>query len=283
MAESSVMVVGVDGSRSAADAAAWAAAVASRRRCGLRVVYVLPEPHPPGAEPEVGGREPLPAEGYRTAETIVNDVATVVRTYFPRLDVEGRVETGPVAATLAAASEGARMVVLGHSRSGRGALEALLRRSTAQDLVRRASCPVASWRGQPGRLPDDCRPVVAGVESGPRGVGVALAAFELAALFGTSVVAVHAWASLPGVPSGPRAVPSEALVAAREQFPRVPVSEVSVEGDPAEVLLDHAADAQLVCLGSHGRGRFAGVVAGSVGREVLQRSECPVVICPPAR
>jgi len=283
MIENGVMVVGVDGSRSATDAAKWTAAVASRRRCGLRVVYVLPEPRRPSTAPEVGGREPLAAEQYRAAEAIVTDVVTVVRAYFPRLDVEGRVESGPVTAALAAASEGAHMVVLGHSGSGSGALEALLRRSTAQDLVRRASCPVASWRGQPGRLPDDERPVVVGIDTGPRGVSVALVAFELAASFGTSVVAVHAWFSLPGVTEPSRSVPPEVLAAARERFPQVPVVEVSVEGDPADVLLGHAADAQLICVGSHGRGRFAGAVIGSVGRDVLQRSECPVVLCPPAR
>ena len=283
MAENGVMVVGVDGSRSAADAATWAAALASRQRCRLRVVYVLPRSRRPGIERAVGGRDPLAAEEQRTAEAIVADVVTVVRAYFPSLDVESRVESGPVAVALAAASEGARMVVLGHSGSGSGTLEALLRRSTAQDLVRRAACPIASWRGEPGRLPDDWRPVVIGIESGPRGEAVALMAFELAALFGTSIVAVHAKPSLPGVIAASRDMPREVLVAARERLPQVPVVEVSVEADPSDALLEHAADAQLVCIGSHGRGRFAGAVVGSVSREVLQRSECPVVICPPAR
>lgn len=282
MAENGVMVVGVDGSRSAADAAKWAAAVASRRRCGLRVVYVLRESRRPSTAPAVAGREPSAAEGYQAAKAIVTDVVTVVRAYFPWLEVEGLVESGPVAVALAAASEGARMIVLGHSGSGGGALEALLRRSTAQDLVRRAACPVASWRGQPGRLPDDQRPVVVGIEPGPRGVTVALTAFELAALFGTSVVAVHAWFSLPGVTAAPHDMPSEVLIAAREQFPQVAVAEVSVEDDPSAALLEYAGEAQLICVGSHGRGRFAGAVVGSVSREVLQRSECPVVICPPA-
>ena len=56
-----------------------------------------------------------------------------------------------------------------------------------------------------------------------------------------------------------------------------------VEGSPAERLLEVAReeDADLLVVGSRGRGALAGGLLGSVTRELTQTAECPVVIVPP--
>ena len=49
-------------------------------------------------------------------------------------------------------------------------------------------------------------------------------------------------------------------------------------GSPVRVLLDAAEGADLLAVGSRGRGGFAGLLLGSVSRECIQHALCPVVV-----
>jgi nucleotide-binding universal stress UspA family protein len=51
-----------------------------------------------------------------------------------------------------------------------------------------------------------------------------------------------------------------------------------VYGHPAEVLMDAAADADLLVVGSRGHGAFAGALLGSVGQYCAHHAQCPVLI-----
>ncbi|MFF3873596.1 universal stress protein [Streptomyces sp. NPDC001978] len=51
-----------------------------------------------------------------------------------------------------------------------------------------------------------------------------------------------------------------------------------VRGNPVDVLLRAAEDAEIVVVGSHGRGGFARALLGSVSQNVAQHASCPVVI-----
>lgn len=53
---------------------------------------------------------------------------------------------------------------------------------------------------------------------------------------------------------------------------------VAVKGSPAKMLIEHAADADLLVVGSRGRGGFAGLLLGSVGQQVSTHATVPVVI-----
>jgi nucleotide-binding universal stress UspA family protein len=51
-----------------------------------------------------------------------------------------------------------------------------------------------------------------------------------------------------------------------------------VRGNPADVLLRAAEGAEVLVVGSHGRGGFARALLGSVSHRVAQHADCPVVI-----
>ena len=51
-----------------------------------------------------------------------------------------------------------------------------------------------------------------------------------------------------------------------------------VHGHPAQVLLEAAADADLLVVGSRGHGSVADALLGSVGRYCVHHAHCPVLI-----
>jgi nucleotide-binding universal stress UspA family protein len=51
-----------------------------------------------------------------------------------------------------------------------------------------------------------------------------------------------------------------------------------LRGYPARVLLDAAADADLLVVGSRGRGGMVGMLLGSVSQHVVTHGRCPVVV-----
>jgi nucleotide-binding universal stress UspA family protein len=63
--------------------------------------------------------------------------------------------------------------------------------------------------------------------------------------------------------------------------PGVEVRCVAAEGDPADVLVECSRDALMLVVGSHGWGKWRGLLAGSVSGSCLRHAHCPVVVIPP--
>ncbi|MEV3936798.1 universal stress protein [Glycomyces sp. NPDC049804] len=107
---------------------------------------------------------------------------------------------------------------------------------------------------------------------------------------GSNVVAVLAWRAPSGygtgslVPRGAqwaadaKAALESSAAPACEARPRVPVELRAVEGHPAAVLLHEAEHADLLVVGSRGRGAFAGALLGSVSLHCIRYANCPVVV-----
>ena len=61
----------------------------------------------------------------------------------------------------------------------------------------------------------------------------------------------------------------------------VDVTPVVAEGPAVQALLDAAADAELLVVGTRGHGGFVGLLLGSVSQQCAHHSPCPIVIVPP--
>jgi nucleotide-binding universal stress UspA family protein len=61
----------------------------------------------------------------------------------------------------------------------------------------------------------------------------------------------------------------------------VTVHRVVAQGDPSTSLIEacRRTDADMLVLGSRGRGGFGGLLLGSVGQECASHAPCPVLIC----
>ena len=137
--------------------------------------------------------------------------------------------------------------------------------------------------------------MVVGADGSPTSQAGIRFSFEAASLRDAPLVAVHAWSDVPLPPSRELAsswdpvrqqeleVLDQRLAESRALYPAVRVERVVVRDNPAHVLLDRAEDAQLVVVGSRGRGGFRGLLLGSTSQALIYHAACPVAVVPPPR
>ncbi len=66
-----------------------------------------------------------------------------------------------------------------------------------------------------------------------------------------------------------------------DEIERLEIEREPIEGPAAETLIESARGADLLVVGSRGRGGFLGLLLGSVSQQCAQHPPCPVVILPP--
>jgi cation-transporting ATPase F len=279
------VVVAVDGSETAAAAALWAAGEAARRHASLLVFTAYGYEDPAFA----GTAYPPPdwlAVKEADADQLLRRTRATLEAAVPGLAVAtGTSDRGPVPALLTV-SERARLLVTGEPV---GPIAGLFSGSPDVDLAAKAHCPVVVVRGR--ESVDG--PVVVGVDGSPLSEAAIAWAFEEAALRNAPLVALHAWhdgdaAGLfsdgnvafqgESLPDSGRRLLAQRLAGWQEKYPDVTVERRVEHDKPRHRLLSVSRGAQLVVVGSRGRGGFTGLVLGSTSQALLHHAGCPVMI-----
>jgi nucleotide-binding universal stress UspA family protein len=285
------IVVGVDGSAYAYDALDWAAAEASAMHRPLRLVHACIWPMTVSlGRAHVG---PADNELQAAAERVLADAEIRAQAAAPDVKVTSELVVGAAAATLLRQAHDAELLVVG-SR-GLGGFAGLLVGSVGVALAAHAPCPVVVVRPRPDDHPTPAvGRVVVGADGSDLSASAIEFAFRTAARRNVSLTAVRAWS--PPLSGYPRLVLGlesieaterhqllRTLEAYRQLFPGVDVEAKLVrDHHPGRALIVESADADLVVVGSRGRGGFTGLLLGSVSQSLLAHANCPVTVVRPA-
>jgi nucleotide-binding universal stress UspA family protein len=279
------VLVGFDGSDQSVAALDWALDEAESRNLPVHILVAraMPLPSHPGLPPN-----PWP-------EALAQELLHVARVHAhqrsPVVHVTTSTVVGAPAGRLVNASRAAHTVVVGngyHSALG----EAIVG-STSSQVAAHAECTVvvvdnaAAPRRSPGTI-------ALGVDGSQANESAIAYAFDAAALRDAELVAVHAWwldvpervglswmseESLRRIGQEQEALLAEALSGWSQKYPDVVVRRDLSRQRPVDALLAAAKAADLLVVGSRGRGGFAGLILGSVSQGLLHRAHpCPVAV-----
>lgn len=276
------VTVGFDGSPASTRAVLWAADEAARRSCALRIVacYTVPAVVSPWL-----GVVPYDLEEIRVAaDDGVQEIVAHVRERHPDLQLEGGVVNSPPRQQLVADAAESDLLVVG--TTGAGAAESFLLGSVAHAVARTSPCPVALVPDVD--LPARTGRIVVGVDGSKPAMAALDWATDLADSASAELVVVHAWEySKPDAHESPEGhdraeidaalVLEEAVARSRERG-LGPVRGELVEASPSVALVALAEQADLVVVGSRGRGGLRSMLFGSVAHSVAQHSPRPTVV-----
>ena len=301
MTRPEIVLVGVDGSAPSLAALDWAAAYAKRVGWTLHMVCSYSLPSFTAASLD-GGYAALDdtaiAEG---AKSVLIEAQTRVAPY--DLTVTASVATGDAAGVLVEMSKDFGLAVVG--TRGRGGFTERLLGTVSSALPAHAGCPVvvvphrparptaAGLEARAGAAVGEIRRIVVGVDGSPSAEAALHLAVEQAKVWGAELNAVA------GVPVGsgagmlawlPAQIDHEQVLAdvkagldvivdrfeAELGGPRI--KRIVLDGTGAELLTEFSTAADLIIVGSRGRGGFRGLLLGSTSQAVLHHSACPVMV-----
>ncbi|WP_040796572.1 universal stress protein [Nocardia higoensis] len=285
------VVVGVDDSAASDLAVRWAAEVARARGRRLHLVHALDlaatraafTPYDrliPSVVTELCDQG---VEYLAAAEQLAVEAAPGVR-------VETELVEGSAAEVLTERSAAALCTVLGTGNAGvLGYLG-----STVSAVVAHGHGAVVVVRSTGGELQiRRTGPVVVGIDgSGAHNQAAIGAAFAEAAERRATLIAVHCWSDLrfeqlTGLPdtiddreieTASRELLAAQLAGWDEKYPQVRVARKTYLSGPRHHLIEWSKPAQLVVVGSRGRGGFRRLLLGSTSNALVQQAHCPVMV-----
>lgn len=288
------VLIGIDGSDAATEALRWAAAEAALRSLPLVIANVY-------SVGVIGYPAELPVTVFealrKDSQQVLAEGADAARSDHPDLSITTVTRSGAVIPLLIEESRGKNLAVVG-SR-GLGGFTGLLLGSIGMGLAAHASCPVAVIRGDaPVPAVGNEAPIVVGVDGSHEADEALDAAFREAQLRHSPLQVVHCWqdpttdlfttdghrpVSLPEFDeeawsSYATKTLDQSLAGVRISYPDVTVRAEVDWRRPTVALLERAKGAQLLVVGSRGRGAFKGLVMGSTSRVMIQHAPCPVLV-----
>jgi nucleotide-binding universal stress UspA family protein len=282
------VMVGVDGSPAAKYAVNWAAREAVRRKVGLTLVHAV---RPIGLTlPPMTATTAFTRWQVEQGQQVLDAAAQVAREATAD-GGPGQIETellfSPAVPSLVDLSKDADLVVVG-SRGSAPFVRSVLG-SVSASLIRHAHCPVAVIHDEDPLMPYPAEaPVLVGIDGSPASEQATAIAFQEASWRGVDLVALHVWSDVgvneypandwPAMKPAAERILAERLAGWQEHYPDVTVRRVVECDHPTYQLIRHSESAQLVVVGSHGRGGFAGMLLGSVSGAVAHSARMPVIV-----
>ncbi len=275
------VVVGIDGSRTALQAAIWAVEEAVSRDIPLRLVYAIDPDAATGSDTQAAARD------LATAELAVREAFTAVESTDKPVKIEVEILQEPPVRALKEASRWAAMLCVGslglkHSSQGRIG-------STAAALATSAHCPVAIVHGH---APSPNKPswVVAELNESPTSDGTLRRALEEARLRQAPLRVLTTWQSRYTDIHDNRAVTDGNRLAKarldrrldqwRTRYPDLDVEAVAVHGNFVNYVAANAQSIQLLVI-AHDRSHGITELLGPPGCSALRVGNCSVLISDP--
>jgi nucleotide-binding universal stress UspA family protein len=288
------VIVGFDGSVQAGVAVEWAAGEAARRRSPLHIVCVTD--HSRVVEVDAQAAAWLPGPALTRSRQLAEQAAEQARKVEPELRVDTEVLLGHAAAILIEASRRASVLVVG--ANGHGSVAGSALGSVAFEVAAHGHAPVVVVRGAAETDRGSGRPVVVGVDDSANCRSAVTFAGDLAEQLQAPLTVACAWSPVSASGTGeaywteaaptldPDLLASQAAAETARSaadivsaaHPRLRIRAVAIPGPAARRLALISDEAAAVVVGARGRGGFAGMLLGSVSRELTLTARCPVAV-----
>jgi nucleotide-binding universal stress UspA family protein len=280
------ILVGVDGSAAALDAARWAAVEARLRGRAVRLVSAYTTLAFADTPELTGAAGPADA-ARRRARNAIRAAETAVREVTPDVPVLGQVRIGPAVRTLADLSRRAAMVVVGRDRpaSAAGRLG-----SVTAGVVARARCPVVVVGTLARSAPLNGHRIVVGASLWHPDDAALAFAFGEAFARRVAVDVVDAWNPPHALwrPMTPGDVARAADTEMRRlrqwaerwhaAYPQVPMRLRITDREPVAALLSAAREAELLVVGPRRHEGVGGLLPGAMNNALIGRTSCPIAV-----
>jgi nucleotide-binding universal stress UspA family protein len=275
---SSAVVVGIDGSRSAIEAALWAVDEAADLDLPLRMVYAI-QPREFG---DLDGQRV--AHDFAGAEVAVRQAAMAIESASKPVKIEVEIlQSRPIDALLGA-SRSAAMLCLGALGINRASGKRV--GSTVTGLLSRVHCPVSIIR-QGGPKETEAGWIVTEFDDSPDATTVLGHALEEARLRHAPLRVLTTWHprfndihDMHSPSDGSRQAKANlerVLTRYRRLYPELELRAVAVAGSPMTYLALHADSIQLIVLGQHPSDELAELI-GPASCAALNKLRCSVLI-----
>ncbi len=281
------ILVGVDGSPESHAAVRWAAQEGVLRHRPVTLMHVV-SPIVVTWPIEAVVMSFYDWQEDNAANVIKNSQETLQSAFddAPPPDVRVELRHDGIVTELSQASADADLLVIG-SR-GLGPVGGAVLGSVSRTLLHHARCPVVVAKEGVVRRTDRDLPVLLGIDGSPASEAATAFAFEEASRRGVDLIALHAWSDVAVFPilgmdwhtyeDEGHEILAERLAGWQEAYPDVRISRRIVCDKPARWLIDESKHAQLVVVGSRGRGGLSGMLLGSVSTAVAESATTPVAV-----